>query len=42
MGAPKKPAGKVEKAVRRVVLGKDRTGLSDEELRKLTEGGDRR
>jgi hypothetical protein len=38
MAAPK-PAGKVEKAVRRVVLGKDRTGVSDEELKKLTEGG---
>lgn len=33
MAAPKK-AGKVEKLVRRVVLGKDR-GLSDAELRKL-------
>ena len=52
MGAPKKPAGKVEKAIRRVILGpvSGRRDLSDEEIRQGVEepqqqdkdGGDRR
>lgn len=41
MGGPKKPAGRVERAVRRVVLGpvEDRKPLTDEEIRKGVEGG---
>jgi hypothetical protein len=46
MAPPKKPAGKVEKAIRRVILGpaEDRKPLTDEEIRRGTEkqDGDRR
>lgn len=50
MGAPKKPAGKVEKAIRRLVLGPEEgRGTEPQDARELTEdadeqqpGGDRR